>query len=78
MVSSRSALARMATTGIYLLRDVPRELQQAARGRALCQGTTLGRVLVQSLREYATGTWTPQSDGGSPESPQPDRVRPPR
>lgn len=35
MESSRSTLARMATTGIYLLRDVPRELQQAARGRAL-------------------------------------------
>ena len=77
-MSSRSTLARMATTGIYLLRDVPRELQQAARGRALCQGTTLGRVLVQSLREYATGTWTPQSDGGSPESSQPDRMRSPR
>lgn len=78
MVRSGGALARMATTGIYLLRDVPRELQQAARGRALCQGTTLGRVLLQGLREYATGTWTPQSDDKWPESPHPDRVRSPR
>jgi hypothetical protein len=76
MVSSRGALARMATTGIYLLRDVPRELQRAARGRARYQGTTLSRVLLQGLREYAAGTWTPQSDGESPESPHSDGVRP--
>lgn len=75
MVSSHGALARMATTGIYLLRDVPRELQRAARGRALCQGTTLRRVLLQGLREYAAGTWTPQSDEKSAELSHPDRVR---
>ena len=55
-------LARMATTGIYLVRGVPRDLQRAARVRAASEGTTLRRVLLQSLREYAAGTWTPQPD----------------
>jgi hypothetical protein len=67
MVSTRGALARMATTGIYLVRDVPRDLQRAARGRAASQGTTLRRVLLQGLREYAAGTWTPQSEDRLPE-----------
>jgi hypothetical protein len=58
-------LARMATTGIYLLRGLPRDLQQAARARALSEGTTLHSVLLQGLREYAAGTWTPQSQGPS-------------
>ena len=35
------ALVRMATTGIYLLRGVPLELQRAARVRAVSDGTTL-------------------------------------
>lgn len=56
------ALARMATTGIYLLRGVPRVLQRTARARAVQEGTTLRQVLVQALREYAAGTWTPRSD----------------
>lgn len=60
------ALARMATTGIYLLRGVPRELQQAARGRAVREGTTLRQVLLQGLGEYAAGTWTPQPDVAPP------------
>jgi hypothetical protein len=55
-------LARMATTGIYLLRGLPRDLQRAARARALAEGTTLHSVLLQGLREYAAGTWTPRSD----------------
>lgn len=59
-------LARMATTGIYLLRGLPRDLQQAARARALSEGTTLHSVLLQGLREYAAGTWTPQSQGRLP------------
>jgi hypothetical protein len=75
MVSTRGALARMATTGIYLVRDVPRDLQRAARGRAASQGTTLRRVLLQGLREYAAGTWTPQSEDRLPEPPHRDRVR---
>ena len=29
------ALARMAATGIYLLRSIPLDLQRAARGRAM-------------------------------------------
>jgi hypothetical protein len=78
MVSSRGALARLATTGIYMVRDVPRDLQRAARGRAARQGTTLRRVLLQGLREYAAGTWTPQSDDGLSESPRRDRARSPR
>ncbi len=61
-------LARMATTGIYLVRGVPRELQRAARLRAVREGTSLRRVLLQSLREYAAGSWTPQRDDKSAES----------
>lgn len=61
------ALARMAATGIYLLRGVSHGLQRAARARAVSQGTTLRRVLLQGLQEYAAGTWTPQAEG--PESP---------
>jgi hypothetical protein len=54
-------LARMATTGIYLLRGIPRDLQRAARVRAVREGTTLRWVLLQALHEYAAGTWRPQS-----------------
>lgn len=60
------ALARLATTGIYLLRGVPLEVQRAARIRAAREETTLGQVLLRGLGEYAAGTWTPQAD---------DRVR---
>ena len=62
------ALARMATTGIYLLRGIPRDLQQAARARAVSEETTLRWVLLQALREYAVGAWTPQSYDNSPDS----------
>jgi hypothetical protein len=55
-------LARLATTGIYLLRDIPRDLQADARARAVTEGTTLRRVLLRALREYAAGTWTPRPD----------------
>ncbi len=58
-------LARLATTGIYLLRDIPRDLQGAARARAVTEGTTLRRVLLRALREYAAGTWTPRPDPAS-------------
>ena len=61
-------LARMATTGIYLLRGIPHDLQQAARARAVSEGTTLRWVLLQAVREYAAGTWTPQPDNNSPDS----------
>jgi hypothetical protein len=60
-------LARLASTGIYLLRDIPRDLQAGARARAVSEGTTLCRVLLRALREYAAGTWTPRPDG-APES----------
>ena len=53
-------LARVAISGIYLLRGLPRDLQRAARARALSEGTTLRSVLLQGLREYAAGTWTPK------------------
>ena len=56
------ALVRMATTGIYLLRGVPLELQRAARVRAVTEGTTLRQVLLKGLGEYAAGTWTPRPD----------------
>jgi hypothetical protein len=61
-------LARMATSGIYLLRGLPRELQRAARLRARSEGTTLRAVLVQGLHEYAAGTWTPKPNAPLPES----------
>jgi hypothetical protein len=53
-------LARTARTGIYLVRGLPRDLQRAARARAVSEGTTLSAVLVQALRDYATGAWTPR------------------
>ena len=59
-------LARMATTGIYLVRDVPVELQRAARVRAASEGTTLQQVLLSGLGEYAAGTWTPPPVHGLP------------
>jgi hypothetical protein len=62
------ALARMAASGIYLLRGLPRDLQRAARIRAMREGTTLRSVLLRGLREYAAGTWTPKPDVAVPES----------
>jgi hypothetical protein len=62
-------LSRLATTGIYLLHGIPRDLQRAARLRAASEGTTLRGALLQALREYAAGTWTPQPDGKSPNRP---------
>jgi len=61
-----AVLARMATTGIYLVRGVPRELQRAARVRAISEGTTLRSVFLKALAEYAAGSWTPQTDGKLP------------
>jgi hypothetical protein len=66
------ALVRMATTGIYLLRGVPLELQRAARVRAVSEGTTLRQVLVKGLSEYAAGTWTPRPDDKLPIALNPD------
>jgi hypothetical protein len=57
-------LARTARSGIYLVRGLPRDLQQAARSRAVREGTTLGAVLVQALGEYAAGTWSPRRPRG--------------
>jgi len=62
-------LARIATTGIYLLNDVPRDLQRAAGVRAGRDGITLRWVLLQGLREYAAGTWAPPPDERSCEAP---------
>jgi hypothetical protein len=60
-----SVLTRLAPTGIYLLHGVPRDLQRAARARALRQGASLRAVLFQALREYVAGTWTPSRDEGA-------------
>ncbi len=38
----------------------------AARVRAVREGTTLRRLLVQALRDYAAGSWTPRRDAKSP------------
>ena len=64
-----SALLRMALTGIYLVSNVPRDLQRAARSRATRDKTTLRRVLVRALREYADGTWTPRPDAKAAGDP---------
>jgi len=61
---STRVLARMAPSGIYLLRGIPRELQRTARQRAVREETTLQRVLLQALREYAAGTWRPRPTRG--------------
>ena len=61
-------LARVAISGIYLLRGLPRDLQRAARARAQSEGTTLRSVLLRGLREYAAGTWTPKPNVTLPES----------
>jgi len=61
-------LRRLAITGIYLVRGVPRDLQRAARVRAAREGTTLRWVLLQALGDYAAGTWTPQRDHQFPEA----------
>ena len=66
-------LARVATSGIYLLRVLPRDLQRAARARALSEGTTLRAVLLRGLREYAAGTWTPKLDRHVADATQPAR-----
>jgi hypothetical protein len=70
-------LARVATSGIYLLRGLPRDLQRAARARALSEGTTLRSVLLRGLREYAAGTWTPKLDQAVAESTLPRDGSPP-
>ena len=54
-----SVFARLATTGIHVVSGVPRDLQRAARVRAVREGTTLRAVLLEALSEYATGAWTP-------------------
>ena len=59
-------LARTAKTGIYLVRGVSRELQRAARVRAVTEGTTLSAVLVHALRDYAAGTWSPRREATKP------------
>ena len=59
-VTHTRVLARLAGTGIYLLHGIPRDLQRAVRTRAVNEGTTLRFVLLQGLREYAVGSWTPQ------------------
>jgi len=64
----------MATTGIYLVSGVSRDLQRAARVRAVSEGTTLRTVLLESLGEYAAGNWTPHPD----ERRSPVRLRPAR
>jgi hypothetical protein len=59
-----AALSRFAATGIYLVRGVPRELQRSARRRATSEGTTLRSVLMEALRDYASGAWTPRPPRG--------------
>ena len=64
---STRPLERVAPTGIYLARGIPRDVQRAARVRAARERTTLDWVLGQALLEYAEGRWTPRWTGPSPE-----------
>jgi hypothetical protein len=59
--SRSGALARMAENGTYLLRGVSPSVQRTAHARAVREVTTLRRVLLQGLHEYAAATWTPQA-----------------
>ena len=69
-------LARMATTGIYLVQGVPRELQRAARVRAVSEGTTLRAVLLKALADYAARNWTPRPDHKLPTAHDHGPARP--
>jgi hypothetical protein len=51
-----------ASVGTYRVRGVSRELHRAARLRAVSQGTTLRRVVLQALHAYSAGTWTPPDE----------------
>ena len=53
------ALARTGVQVVVTARSA-RELQRTARARAVRDGTTLRWVLLQALRDYATGRWTPR------------------
>jgi predicted HicB family RNase H-like nuclease len=53
---------RKASTGTYRIRGVSRDLHRTARLRAVSQGTTLRRVVVQALQAYSAGTWTPPDE----------------
>jgi hypothetical protein len=64
--SSNGALKRVATTGIYLVRGVSRDVHRTARARAVTEGTTLRKVLLQAMVDYASGTWTPRPNEKSP------------
>jgi predicted HicB family RNase H-like nuclease len=50
---------RKASTGTYRLRGISRDLHRAARLRAASEGTTLRSVVLQALRAYSAGTWSP-------------------
>jgi len=62
-------VARIATTGIYLLHDVPRDPQRAARACAGREGITLRLGAPASPARVRRGTWAPQPDEKSCEAP---------
>jgi hypothetical protein len=53
-----------ASTGVFRVRGVSRDLHRAARLRATSEGTTLRRVVLQALHAYSAGTWTPDKSPG--------------
>jgi hypothetical protein len=53
-------------TGTYVVRGLLREVHRAARLRATSEGTTLRMVVLQALRDYAAGIWTPAAEGPVP------------
>ena len=62
---SARVLARLATTGIYLVRGVPRGLQRAARSRARREGTTLPLDPPAGLARVCRGNVDPTPGGHS-------------
>jgi hypothetical protein len=63
------ALARMAETGTYVLRGVSPSVQRTARARAASEGTTIHRVLLHGLHEYAAGIGRPAAGVRTAEWP---------
>ncbi|MFL4999859.1 MAG: hypothetical protein ACJ8DY_05690 [Xanthobacteraceae bacterium] len=56
---------RKKSTGVYRVRGVSRDLYRVARLRAVSEGTTLRRIVLEALRAYSAGTWTPVRTPGS-------------
>jgi hypothetical protein len=54
-------------TASYLLKQLPRDVLDAARARADAQGRPLRWIIVEALRAYGARTWTPPDEAPPPE-----------